>query len=153
MHSINIFIQNRRLIETAVGDLSPEAYMTIPEGFDNNIAWNLGHIVVVQQSLLYRLSGLGMAVTPEDVAMFTRGTSPADWQHEPDIPYLLRLLRELPLQLQEDYAAGKFSHYQGLTTSMGVVLATIDDAIAYNNFHEGLHLGFIWALRNLVIGR
>ena len=151
MHSINIFIQNRRLIEMAVADLSPEAYFAIPKGFDNNIAWNLGHIIVVQQSLVYRLSGLATAVTAEDVAMFTIGTSPANWQREPDIPYLLRLLIELPPKLRDDYDSGKFQHYQGLTTSLGVKLATVEDGIAYNNFHEGLHLGFIWALRNLVL--
>jgi len=26
----------------------------MPQGFDNNIAWNLGHIIVTQQSLHYR---------------------------------------------------------------------------------------------------
>ena len=35
----------------------------IPEGFSNNLIWNIGHIVVSQQGLIYRLSGLPVNVT------------------------------------------------------------------------------------------
>ena len=37
----------------------------IPEGFSNNLIWNIGHIIVSQQSLVYRLSGLPTYVSEE----------------------------------------------------------------------------------------
>ena len=37
----------------------------IPEGFSNNLIWNIGHIVVSQQGLIYRLSGLPVNVSDE----------------------------------------------------------------------------------------
>ena len=77
MYSIDIFIQDRRLIQAALAGLSEEAYFTIPQGFDNNIAWNLGHIIVTQQALHYRLSGLPTVTTKEDLAMFKTGSSPS----------------------------------------------------------------------------
>jgi len=30
----------------------------IPEGFSNNLIWNIGHIIVTQQVLIYKLSNL-----------------------------------------------------------------------------------------------
>jgi len=151
MRSISILIQDRKLIHQAAAGLSQEQLLNIPPGFDNNIAWNLGHIVVVQQLLHYKLSGLEMHVTEEQIAMYRTGTSPADWHEEPDASLFLPLLDDLANQLAADYQAGKFANYQSYTTSTGISLPTIEDAIAFNNFHEGLHLGFILALKNLVV--
>ena len=148
MHSIDVFLQDRQLIQQALAGLSEEAYFNMPQGFDNNIAWNLGHIIVTQQALHYRLSGQPTVTTREDTAMFKTGTSPADWSRRPDTTRLLALLVETRPKLQDDYAAGLFADFRPYTTSTGVVLQTIEDALAFNNFHEGLHLGAILALRN-----
>lgn len=150
MYSIHVLIQDRKLIYGAVSSLTTAQLLKIPPGFDNNIAWNLGHILVVQQLLHYRLSGLAMQVTAEQVAMFRTGTSPADWTVEPDVTQLFPLLDASARQLATDYEDGQFSNFQAYTTSTGISLQTIEDAIAFNNFHEGLHLGFILALKNLV---
>lgn len=152
MYSIDIFIQDRRLIQAALAGLSEEAYFTIPQGFDNNIAWNLGHIIVTQQALHYRLSGLPTVTTKEDVAMFKTGSSPADWLHEPDTGRLLALLAETPQKLKQDYEAGLFASFRPYTTFTGIALETIEDALTFNNFHEGLHLGSILALRDFTNG-
>lgn len=152
MHSIDVFLQDRNLIQLALSGLSDGAFFDMPPGFDNNIAWNLGHIIVTQQALHYRLSGLPTVTTKEDVAMFRTGSSPADWSHKPDVSRLLNLLNETGPKLQDDYAAGLFANYQLYKTSTGIMLPTIEDALAFNNFHEGLHLGTILALRNFVRG-
>ena len=150
MDALNVFLQDRQLIQQALAGLSTEAFLAMPRGFDNNIAWNLGHIIVTQQALHYRLSGLPTLTTKEEVAMFKTGTSPADWTSKPDISRLLALLGETGPKLQADYAAALFADFQPYTTSTGIELQTIEDALAFNNFHEGLHLGTILALRNFV---
>ena len=150
MHSIDVFLQDRKLIQQALSGLAEEAYFNMPLGFDNNIAWNLGHIIVTQQALHYRLSGLPTVTTREDVVMFKTGSSPADWLNQPDISRLLLLLAETGPKLRDDYAAGLFANFQSYTTSTTIALPTIEDALAFNNFHEGLHLGTILALRNFV---
>lgn len=150
MHSIKVLIQNRGLIKQALEGLSLEAYGQIPAGFDNNIAWNLGHIIVTQQALHYTLSGLATAVTKAEVAMYKTGTSPADWSVDPDIPHLLTLLAGLPHKLQADYEADQFQRFRAYRTSTGIHLESLADALAFNNFHEGLHLGTILALKNLI---
>ncbi len=150
MDDINIFVQDRKLIRLALKGLSQEAFFAIPDGFDNNIAWNLGHIVVTQQALHYRLSGLPTLTTRQDILLFRTGSSPADWTERPDVERLIDLLKKTGPKLREDYAAGLFAGFQPYTTSTSVHLETIEDALAFNNFHEGLHLGTILALRNFV---
>lgn len=150
MQTMDVFLQDRQLILSAVSGLSAEAYFEMPPGFDNNVAWNLGHIIVTQQALHYRLSGLPTLTTRQDIAMFKTGSSPADWEGNPDIPRLVDLLVQTGPQLKEDYEAGLFGSYQAYTTSTGISMPTIEDALAFNNFHEGLHLGTILALRNFV---
>jgi hypothetical protein len=150
MAALDIFGQDRALIRGALAGLSAEATLAIPPGFDNNIAWNLGHIIVTQQALHYRLSGLPTATTRDDRAMFKTGSAPADWAEPPAMARLLGLLDQTTTALPRDYAAGVFSGFRAYTTSTGVGLHSFEDALAFNHFHEGLHLGMILALRNLV---
>lgn len=152
IQAIDVFLQDRKLIRSAVSGLTIGAYFEMPPGFDNNIAWNLGHIIVTQQALHYRLSGLPALTTRQDIAMFKTGSSPADWEENPDLSRLLDLLAQTGPKLKEDFEAGLFANFQPYTTSTGIVLRTIEDALFFNDFHEGLHLGTMLALRNFVAG-
>jgi hypothetical protein len=52
--------------------------------------------------------------------------------------------------MQEDYAKGLFKGYTEYTTSANVTLSSVDDAIIFNVYHEGLHLGAILSLMKVV---
>ena len=52
--------------------------------------------------------------------------------------------------MQEDYGKGLFKGYTEYTTSANVTLSSVDDAIIFNVYHEGLHLGAILSLMKLV---
>ena len=45
--------RNRELFLDLVNSLSVDQLNKIPEGFNNNIAWNFGHIVITTQALCY----------------------------------------------------------------------------------------------------
>jgi len=49
--------------------------------------------------------------------------------------------------LRTDYDAGIFVGYQSYLTSAGVQLESVEDAIVFNNYHEGIHLGYLLGLR------
>lgn len=140
----------RQSLSGVVSGLSPEAWQTIPEGFSNNVLWNVGHVVVTAEVLTYALSGLDTNVPREYVKMFRKGTSPADWDAPPDIDGVRRWLTESPDLLEADYRAGRFETYREYTTTPGVVLASVEDGIRFNLFHEGLHIGSVLALRKFV---
>lgn len=150
MDAINIFEQIRRTLAGLMKLYSEEQMMIIPDGFDNNIAWNFAHIAVVQEGLTYRLSGAPTVTTEKHRAMFNINTSPADWNETPDIGEIRELLKTTGKKLRADYEAGVFADFRPYTTSTGFHLATIEEAIAFVNFHEGLHLGFILSLGNFV---
>jgi hypothetical protein len=149
-HAIEQLRVTRTSLVRVIQEMSVEQMLVVPEGFRNNVLWNLGHIVVSQQGLQYRLSGLPLYVSPEQVAQFRRGSDPSTWESIPDVALLERQLLELPERLLDDYRAGRFTEYAEYTTSAGATLRSIDDAIAFNNYHEGYHTGIISALRRLV---
>ncbi|WP_420645756.1 DinB family protein [Candidatus Leptofilum sp.] len=153
MKFVPIFQQNRAYIEQIINTLSDEQLLRMPDGFDNNIAWNLGHLIVVQQSLIYRLSGLPTLTRREHVRQFSPGTSPADWPATPDLAELRQLLTETTAQTIADAATKRFQNYTPYSTTTKFDLPTFEDATAFNLYHEALHFGAIMALRNVVRAR
>ncbi len=150
--SIGMHRHIRSSIDTAVKGLSAKQLHAMPEGFDNNIAWNLGHILIVQQRLLYGRCSLPLSVSEEMIPLYLPGTSPTDWQTQPDAQELAEMLMPQQEQLEKDYAAGRFTErpFERYTTSTGVDISDIDGALIFNTYHEGLHHGAIQALINFV---
>ncbi len=148
--SIEILKQIRQLVFKSLNSFTEEQLLNIPEGRNNNILWNVGHVIAVQQALQYKLSGLEMYITEDFYIDFQKGSSPDDWEGTPDITEIKSLLLELPEKLDQDYHAKKFQDFNEYTTSAGIVLSDIEDAILFNNFHEGMHLGIIMSIRKYV---
>lgn len=146
----DILRKSRELVLKRIEGLSHEQLHKIPEGFNNNIVWNVAHLVVTQQLLHYKLSGLQCLVPDELIENYRKGTSPSEEMNEEDFEEVKELLAGLPDTLEEDYKEGIFKEYTEYPTSTGFVLSSIDNAIAFNNLHEGIHLGTIMALTKLV---
>ena len=151
--NFNTFLNIRKLAYLSVKNVDGDDWWTIPAGFSNNIAWNLGHLVVTQEMATYRLSGLPSTVTDEDISRFRNGTSPEDWgDWRPDIERWKGLLRETSEKLVADYEARVFKEYRSYTTSTGFEWNCVEDALMFNNYHEGLHLGIISSLKDTLRG-
>ncbi|MCA9899885.1 MAG: DinB family protein [Anaerolineales bacterium] len=150
MKFVAIFQQNRAYIEQITSTLSDEQMLLMPAGFDNNIAWNLGHLIVVQQSLIYRLCGLPTLTSRMHMLQFSPGTSPANWKNTPDLAEVRQLLTETTAQTIADAAANRFQNYTPYTTTTNFDLPTFEEATVFNLYHEALHFGAIMALRNVV---
>ena len=145
-----ILKKSRALVLKKVDNLSIEQLHTIPKGFKNNIAWNVAHLVVTQQLLNYKLSGLNCLASDELIETHKKGTLPTKTFTEEEFEEVKELLIGLPDTLQEDYEAGIFTEFNAYETSLGFTLDSIETAISFNNLHEGIHLGTIMALTKLV---
>lgn len=140
----------RQLIAPIFEAYSVEQLNAIPKGFTNNLIWNIAHIVVTQQILVYKLLGLQPMVSVELIEKYKKGTSPQGEVSVQEIQQIKELLATTLIQTQKDYQAGVFKDFQEYPTSSGYILRNVEDALAYNLFHEGIHLGVIMSLKKLV---
>lgn len=138
-----IMLQNRKNLHTILTETPKEKLLQIPEGFNNNVYWNIAHTVATQQLLIYKLSGLQMRIPNELVAKFAKGTVPDGTATEEEMMVVADFLISTAEWLIEDYNTALFQTFNEYTTSARVTLKIVDDAIVFNLLHEGLHLGQI----------
>ena len=142
--------QNRKILYHFLRN-TPEPELTkIPPGFNNNIWWNIAHVVVTQQKLVYGLSGLPLALSSKWVNGYQKGTLPQGIPARAEIEELSQLLFSTIEQTEADYAHKRFANFSTYMTSPKVLLNSVEDAVSFNVFHEGLHLGAIMALSRAV---
>ncbi len=152
-YALHLFERTRHTIAAEIQDLTDAQLLRVPDGFANNIAWNIGHVIALQQSMIYERSGLPAAVELAEMKqMYWGKTSPADWTETPDPQALLTMFMRHPAQLRADVDAGKFTNvaYAARTSGSGVQMQTVVEAMHYNNTHEALHRGAILALKDFV---
>lgn len=129
-----------------------EELLIIPDGFNNNMFWNIAHCVATQQLLHYYLSGNDLRIDASRwIDRYKKGTLPNFDVDEVEKEHLEHILIATSEVLVEDYDAGLFSDYKSYTTSFGLDLKNIQDAIIFNNIHEGMHLGYAMAQKRALI--
>lgn len=149
MH-FDLLDQNRRNVVGLMEPYSPEQWEVVPPGFANNLLWNAGHLLVTQQLLTYGLSGQKMLVPEEWIEKYRKGSRPEGKMDLAEAEAIVEALQEVPRQSRRDYADGLFSDYKMYETSFGTTLHSLEEAIAFNNLHEGLHLGTMMAIRKFL---
>jgi hypothetical protein len=127
-----------------------EQLNNIPEGFSNNLIWNIAHIVVVQQMLVYNLSGLPMMVTDEMVAKYKRGTKPEHNVTQREVDDIKLLLFSTLEKTKKDFADDIFQHYTEFTTLSGFTIKNAKAAMEFNNYHEATHTGIMMQIRKFI---
>lgn len=139
-------ITRNNVLKTVEG-LTLEILNTIPEGFNNNLAWNLGHVATTQQLLCYGLSGNQMHLENDFISRYRKGTKPEGEIDQAELDFIKSKLILLVDQLEEDYQKKLFSQFKTYPTSYNATLESIEDAIVFNNLHEAMHLGYILAIK------
>jgi hypothetical protein len=132
-------------------DLTVDQFNQIPQGFKNNISWNMGHMIVVQQGICYQKSGLPLLISDAFGKRFGPGTSLGEIIGVIEIVNIKQLLVTTLEQLETDYESQIFGNYMGWSTRFGNKVVNIDDGLEFLSFHEKLHSGAITAMKRLVI--
>lgn len=141
----------RNNILNDIEGLSIEQIHIIPTGFSNNIAWNVLHLIATQQLLAYGLSGTPFVVDNSLIEGYRKGTKPESRVTKDAMKDHKKLLLTTIDQTEQDYENGVLGNdFKVYTTSYNITLDTIENAIAFNNVHEGLHYGVIRALMKMV---
>lgn len=142
--------RTRELLALYFENYTLEQLNKIPEGFNNNLIWNIGHIIVSQQSLVYKGSNKAVNIDESLFGLYARGTKPERDITQAEADNLKALLLSLPDKTEQDYNNGIFTGYNARKSEMGYDLSTVEDAIAFNNHHEALHLGIMMQLRKFI---
>lgn len=146
----DISLQNRKILYKILEGTPKAALLKIPKGYRNNIWWNIAHVVVTQQLLVYKMSNLPMQVNETLIEKYKKGSVPDGIATDDEMSLVKVLLFSTVELCQKDYENKRFKEYNAYMTSANVHLANAEDAIAFNVFHEGIHLGTILSLLKLV---
>ena len=141
---------NRSTLTYLLEKLTPEQLYFIPKGFNNNIIWNIGHLIITKHMLTYALSGLKLPIDKKFIKRYAKGSQPTITVSEVEIKELKAELIPSLDKINEDYAAGIFKNYKEYTTSFDITLKNIEEALEFNSFHEGVHLGMILSIKKLL---
>ncbi len=140
----------RKLISNLFDNYSLDQLNRIPDGFNNNLIWNIGHIIVVQQLLIYKSSNTPMYISDDLVNTYKTGTKPTGETSQAEANELKELLVSLVSKTEADFKNDIFKTYMERTTSTGFHLASVHDAVEFNNFHEGMHVGYMMSIRKFL---
>ncbi|MFV8336823.1 DinB family protein [Flavobacterium sp. RSP29] len=142
---------SRNMVSKFLSGYTLDQLNTIPEGFSNNLIWNIGHLIVSQQLLVYKLSGLPMMISDDLVEKYRKGTRPEEIVTQAEVDVIKSLLFETIQKTKVDYDNNIFKNYKEYSTSTGDhVLKNAEDAMAFSNFHEGLHIGVMMNIRKFI---
>lgn len=145
--TFDVVLKNRKIMSSFIDAFSLEDLNKVPEKFNNNLIWNIAHLVVTQQLLTYSLSGLPMQISDELVEKYKKGSMVDGNVSQEEINEIKGLLLSTIEKTKEDYENGVFNSFQPYTTSTNSTLKSFEEAMEFNNFHEGIHLGYILALK------
>ena len=148
--NFEIIRKTRQYLVTIIDELTIEQLNTIPEGFNNNIVWNLGHVIAAQQGVCYIRGTLPMLIDQELFNKYKPESRPLQPVTEAEVQALKELLFTTIDSLEQDLQTGKFARYASWKTRYGVEINSIEDAINFLSFHDGLHIGYIMALRRSI---
>ncbi|MCA1061024.1 DinB family protein [Rossellomorea aquimaris] len=126
----------------------------IPEGFKNSIRWNLGHILLSQENLLYSFVGENdrKSLPPEYGELFGFNTSPKTWESltPPTLSELRDKLEAQPLRIKEAFT-GRLDQLGEKPFVLGehTTFTTLAEVLSFANWHEGLHQGTITSIKRV----
>ena len=131
-----------------IKELTPEQLNEIPNGFNNNIIWNLGHLFTVQQSICYLRAGIDTLIDSKSFSDYEPQTRPEKEVSEEEIGRIKNSFITIIDTLQTDYDGGIFSNFKSFSVPFGLEICNIDEAINFMLLHEGLHVGYIMAMKH-----
>ncbi|MDR6553233.1 peptide-methionine (S)-S-oxide reductase MsrA [Paenibacillus qinlingensis] len=121
----------------------PEKRGAIPEGYKNNIHWQLGHVLYITHREVLGLSKQPLILPESYKTLFAYGTKPADWTEEPpEWNVLITQLKELRTYIHDtlqdrldEPVSENFLHAE-----------TIGELIYASTMHIFYHQGIIYGM-------
>jgi len=136
---LELLEKQRTVLLKKTEHLTTDQYNLIPPGFNNNIIWNMGHVLIISESLLYSNIPFEIPIHEFDTEGFKKGTKP----ERPISDYVISLIRQsmsdtVPLfrKLLNDAASASFHMPQ--SDPLHTLIS--EKTLRFILFHEDMHL-------------
>ncbi|RBQ03394.1 DinB family protein [Pedobacter miscanthi] len=148
----DFIINSRKAFIRLIDGLTIEELNKIPDGYNNNIIWNFGHIVVSTQTLCYVRTGiLADATAVKFNDFYKKDTKPTYTVSEAEVAELKATALASIEKIKEAYKAGIFANITPYTTATyGVQLNSIEEVLITTVGHDNVHYGYANALKKYV---
>ncbi len=121
----------------------------VPEGFNNNIRWNLGHVYLVQEKFAFGFTDEPMQLPDGFAELFGGKTKPSDWKVEPpSLQELIKMLEDQTFRIKRKLC-DRLNEVVAKPLNMpsGLTLKTIGEFLTFSMYHEGMHVQTIKMLK------
>jgi len=142
--------QTRKNFIQLIEASSVEELNEVPAGFNNNMIWNFGHIIVSQQLLCYKLADIDPKIEIAYIQDYQKGTKPERFIGESEINTLKELMLSTVDVLEDDLWNNVFVNYHAFTTSYGVTLNSTADAVGFFPVHDAYHYGCASSIKKAI---
>lgn len=151
-HTFKFIIDTRKMFIKLLDSLSIEEMNRIPEGFNNNIIWNFGHIIVSTPVLCYVRTGVWTdASRIKFASTYGKGTKPTKEIAEAEVQELKELAIASIQQLEKDYNEGVINLASPFETSTyEAEINSIEDLIIMSAGHDNIHFGYASAQKRII---
>jgi hypothetical protein len=152
-HLFSTALTFRNMLVSGIDKMDDELLDLTPEGYNNNIRWNLAHLVVTPGLLTYRLVGKDIPLlSVEFIDSCKKGSQPDDFSLNEDYSkkHLCELLIETVKQSQRDFEELFKETFKPYETSTGFVIQDLPSALSFSNIHDGMHIGSIRMLKKII---
>ncbi|MCZ8513381.1 DinB family protein [Paenibacillus filicis] len=123
-----------------VESVSEEFFDVQPPQFNNTIRWNLGHLIAVMDSLVFKRISQSSKLPEGFVDLFKGGTKPSDWTTTPPSKdELITLLKQQSNDLNETFANRAEEKLENPFQIRDFKLETVGDVIGFAIVHEMMH--------------
>jgi DinB family protein len=147
--TIKYIKRTRELFLTLVNGLSIEQINKIPQGFNNNIIWNFGHMLISTQALCYLRSAVDPGIEIMYLSAYQKGSKPGAFVSEEGFEVLKQIAVSSMDKIERDLKNGDFNVIPNAftTATYGFEMATFEEIIACCLAHESMHLGYASAIK------
>jgi len=152
MHKeLDVIRKTRTAILNLINDMSLEEVNQVPQGFNNNIIWNIAHLVASQDSIFYLKSGHSFKNIDQDYFdAYKPGTKPEKPVSAEELERIKALLFSSVDHLEQDLGLKIFGNYPAWTTRYGLNIENVNDGLSLLTFHDGLHFGYMMAQKKVL---
>lgn len=139
--------KHRNRLLKLVEECSINKRSIVPEHFNNNLHWQIGHVLVMTEQLIFGLINQTSALPVHYNKFFGSGTRPTDWQADaPDWDLLIIQLKEQLDRIQE-----QFQNKLGIQVKENFLNAEVTEEVIISSvLHEVSHIGIVSTMVKLL---